>query len=140
MSIKRQKLSRAPNVGRRRKRLQKNNKPRRGDSTVSVPCVGACGGLLGLARGHPQYCDERAAPAFSNAVSGVTLAKCSAAKKATEHAQASATSPSLSLIIALDHLLSGVSSHSKHKPFSSQEKNEAKAQLIVISCIATGYI
>src|SRR5436190_13398159 len=59
----------------------KNNKPRRGDSTVSVPCVGACGGLLGLARGHPQYCDERAAPAFSNAVSGVTLAKCSAAKK-----------------------------------------------------------
>jgi hypothetical protein len=29
----------------------KNNKPRRGNSTLSVPCVGACGGLLGLARG-----------------------------------------------------------------------------------------
>ena len=100
----------------------KNNKPRRGDSTVSVPCVGACGGLLGLARGHPQYCDERAAPAFSNAVSGVTLAKYSAAKKATEHAQASATSPSLSLIIALDHLLSGVSSHSSRSFFGVKKK------------------
>jgi len=32
-----------------------NNKPRRGDSTTSVPCVGAFGGLLGLARGLPSY-------------------------------------------------------------------------------------
>ena len=67
---------------------------------VSVPCVGACGGLLGLALGLSAYCDERAAPAFSNAFSGVTVyAKRSAAKQQTERAQASATSPSLSLIM-----------------------------------------
>ena len=55
---------------------------------------------------------------------------------AAGHAQASATSPSLDLIIVMDHLLSGVSSHSKHKRFSSQEKNEPRAQLIAISVAA----
>ena len=55
---------------------------------------------------------------------------------AAGHAQASATSPSLDLIIAMDHLLSGVSWHSKHKRFSSQEKKEAKAQLIAIRIAA----
>jgi hypothetical protein len=55
---------------------------------------------------------------------------------AAGHAQASATSPSFVLIIAMDHLLSGVSSHSKHKRFSSQGKSEAKAQLIAIRIAA----
>jgi hypothetical protein len=32
----------------------------------------------------------------------------------------------------MDHLLSGVSSHSKGESFSSQEKSEEKAQLIAI--------
>ena len=103
----------------------KNNKPRRGDSTVSVPCVGACGGLLGLARGLSAYCDERAAPAFSNAFSGITRQMLSRIK-ATEHAQASATSPSLSLIIALDHLLSGVRSHSSRSVFCVKKKVRPK--------------
>src|SRR5258706_16421159 len=107
---------------RPKEKHSKNNKPRRGDSTVSVPCVGACGGLLGLARGHPQYCDERAAPAFSNAFSGVPLRQMLSRIKATEHAQASATSPSLSLIIALDHLLSGVSSHTSRSFFGVKKK------------------
>jgi hypothetical protein len=44
--------------------------------------------------------------------------------RAVGHTQASATSPDLKLIIALDHLLSGVIGILSCKPLSSQAKNE----------------
>ena len=78
-----------------------------------MPGVGACGGLLGLTCGLSAIAKcERADPATISRV--VRLS----------HAQAAATSPDLKLIIALDHLLSGVTTDSKHYRFSCQEKSE----------------
>jgi hypothetical protein len=52
----------------------------------------------------------------------------SAAYVRLSHAQAAATSPGLKLIIALDHLLSGVNPDSKRAAFSCQEKSELCGQ------------
>jgi hypothetical protein len=75
-----------------------------------------------LARGLSANCDERAAPAFSNAISGANLDAKGQPHRAADHAQASATSPSLNLIIALDHLLSGVSRIVSTRLFGVKEK------------------
>ena len=48
----------------------------------------------------------------------------SAAYVRLSHAQAAATSPGLKLIIALDHLLSGVNCDSMRRPFPCQVKSE----------------
>ena len=107
-------------IEKRKKRLvliTGNDKPRR-DS------IGHASGLAVDCWDWPVAYPQTAMSALfllQHGIGGVISTPVSAAR-AAGHAQASATSPSVSLIIALDHLLSGVSSHSKGESFSSQEK------------------
>ena len=124
----------------------RNNKPRRGLPICSALRRRGLRWTVGIGPWPiRKNWNERAAPAISN-IARRALPKNAriSRSRAAGHAQASATSPGLILIIALDHLLSGVTPHTKRKYFSSQVKSELSrdkfAQLIAMRNTTRSYI
>ena len=106
--------------------------PKNGSADAALPASALAVDCWDWPGAYPQIRDERCSSCFSNATGGVISTPC-VSRSRGQPTQASATSPSLSLIIALDHLLSGVKPHSKRTVFHCQEKSESQAQLIAVS-------